>query len=216
MTEQPAGRRPLTSRDSGWAKALAARLAAWKVAPNAISLLSVVVAGGACASMLLSTDAGRVRPALLVAAAVCVQLRLLCNLLDGMVAVEWGLKTKTGELFNDIPDRIADPLILVPVGYMLPWAWGPAAGWLAGLLAVATAYVRVLGGSVGLKQDFSGPMAKPHRMATITVALLLEAALSFAGKRDLVLAVALGVVIAGSLFTVARRTVRIARGMEAR
>ncbi len=166
--------------------------------------------------MLVSVDAASVRPAWLIVAAVCIQLRLLCNLLDGMIAVEWGLKTKTGELFNDIPDRIADPLILVPVGYMLPWAWGPAAGWLAGLLAVATAYLRVLGGSVGLKQDFSGPMAKPHRMATITVALLVEAALSFAGKRDVVLAIALSVVIVGSVVTFARRTLRIARGMEER
>ena len=29
--------------------------------------------------------------------------RLLCNLLDGMVAVEGGKRSKSGELYNDVP-----------------------------------------------------------------------------------------------------------------
>ena len=52
-----------------------------------------------------------------VATAACVQLRLLCNLLDGMVAIEGGKSTPTGALFNEIPDRLADALFLVPLGY---------------------------------------------------------------------------------------------------
>jgi hypothetical protein len=36
-----------------------------------------------------------------------------------------------------------------------------------------TAYIRVLGGTLGLAQDFRGPMAKQHRMATLTVGCLL-------------------------------------------
>ena len=54
---------------------------------------------------------------LLVGAAVLIQFRLLCNLFDGMVAVEGGLGTPSGILFNDFPDRIADPLILICAGY---------------------------------------------------------------------------------------------------
>ena len=53
----------------------------------------------------------------LIATAACVQLRLVCNLLDGMVAIEGGKSTATGALFNEIPDRLADPLFLVPLGY---------------------------------------------------------------------------------------------------
>jgi hypothetical protein len=30
-----------------------------------------------------------------------MQLRLLCNLLDGMVAIEGGMKGKAGDLFNE-------------------------------------------------------------------------------------------------------------------
>ncbi|MCY1232408.1 hypothetical protein D9M72_448980 [compost metagenome] len=38
-----------------------------------------------------------------------------------------------------------------------------------------TAYVRELGRANGAPSDFSGPMAKQHRMATITLAAVLSA-----------------------------------------
>ena len=38
-------------------------------------------------------------------------------MLDGMVAIEGGRQTKSGEIFNDLPDRIADALIFVCAGY---------------------------------------------------------------------------------------------------
>jgi hypothetical protein len=84
-------RRPLASRSSGWAQYLAVRLTAAWVTPNQISLLSIAwaVLGGA----LLLWSPGW--PAF-IAAAVCVQLRLVCNLLDGMVAIEGGKSTATG------------------------------------------------------------------------------------------------------------------------
>jgi len=41
---------------------------------------------------------------------------------------------------------------------------------LAAALAILTAYVRVLGVSVGTPQYYLGPMAKQHRMAALTAA----------------------------------------------
>ena len=106
----------------------------------------------------------------LLACAAGIQLRLLCNLLDGMVAIEGGRKSKVGALYNEVPDRVADSLFIVALGYAIGVPW---LGWLGALGAAVTAYVRVLGGTFGLAQDFRGPMAKPHRMATMTVACLL-------------------------------------------
>ena len=105
-----------------------------------------------------------------LAAAACVQLRLICNLLDGMVAIEGGRKSKVGAIYNEFPDRIADTLFLVPLGYAagVPWL-----GWACALLAALTAYVRVFGGSLGLVQDFSGIMAKQRRMAALTAGLVV-------------------------------------------
>lgn len=45
-----------------------------------------------------------------------MQSRLLCNLFDGMVAIEGGKKSANGDLYNDMPDRFADALFIIPVG----------------------------------------------------------------------------------------------------
>ena len=93
-----------------------------------------------------------------------------------MLAVEEGLKTRNGEIFNDLPDRIEDILILVGAGYAAPGvSHAETLGWAAAVAAVLTAYVRVLGGSLGLTQHFAGPMAKQHRMFVLTLATLLAA-----------------------------------------
>ena len=49
---------------------------------------------------------------------VCMQSRLLCNLFDGMVAIEGGKKSANGDLYNDMPDRFADALFIIPIGYI--------------------------------------------------------------------------------------------------
>lgn len=158
-------RRPLRSRGTAWAGWLARRLAASSVTPNQISLASIGFAllGGGLLLWPGSTAA-------MLGAALCIQLRLLCNLMDGMVAVEGGKGSPSGPIYNEVPDRIADSLFLIAAGY---GAGLPALGWLATLLAALTAYLRLLGASLGQPQDFRGPMAKPQRMATLTLACLL-------------------------------------------
>ena len=88
-------------------------------------------------------------------------LRLLCNLFDGMVAVEGGKQSAIGSLYNEFPDHVADSLLIVGLGYAIGQS---DLGWFAALAAALTAYVRVFGGSLGLTQSFMGPMAKQHRM----------------------------------------------------
>jgi phosphatidylglycerophosphate synthase len=212
-------RRPLKTRDRGWAKALASLLVRWRVRPNVISVFSVVFALGSGAALIASRDAeGLQRVALLFAAAAGIQLRLLCNMLDGMVAVEGKMASKSGDIFNELPDRIADPLIIVSAGYAIIRfdSLGPTLGWCAGLLAVMTAYVRVLAGSVRAKQDFCGPMAKQHRMAALTCAAIIDAAAGYVRFRDYALMLALLVIIAGTIITMIRRTKRMAAELESR
>ena len=168
---EESARRPIAARSSAWAKALSARLGRWGVSPNAISVTSVIFA--AIGGLLIFFGDHWLAWLL---AAVCVQLRLVCNLLDGMVAIEGGKKSSVGAIYNEFPDRIADTLFLVPLGYAagMPWL-----GWVCALLAALTAYVRVFGGSLGLAQDFSGVMAKQRRMAALTAGLVVQAILSF-------------------------------------
>ena len=74
-----------------------------------------------------------------LAAAVFIQLRLIANLLDGMVAVEGRKGGPTGDLWNEAPDRISDAAIFIGAGY----AAGSASvlGFAAALVAVFVAYV---------------------------------------------------------------------------
>jgi len=138
-------------------------------------------------------------------------------MLDGMVAVEGQHQTPHGELFNDMPDRFADLAILVGAGYSLTaLPWGRELGWVAGVLAVLTAYSRLLGASMGARQYFIGPMAKPQRMAVMTAACVLSVFEPLLGWRGQTIALALAVVAAGSLLTLVRRTLRIVAEVNAR
>ena len=187
---------------------MASVLARKGVKPNWISLGSVVCAfaAGACFALLQFTDTVWQQISLLVVGAVCVQLRLACNLLDGMVAVEGGLKTSSGEIFNDFPDRVSDLLILIGVGCSAGLGGpGPVLGVAAGVLSLITAYTRILGAASGTKHYFLGPMAKPHRMALITAAALLSIGECAMGFDRYVFASALILIIVGCIVTTIRR-----------
>src|SRR5260370_24060811 len=126
MASQGLARRPLKSRNTRWAAREAQVLIRWHVRPNHISILSMVFAAlaGVC-FLLLNRFDGPAQIVLFLTAAVCIQLRLLCNLLDGMVAIEGGVRSPSGDVFNELLDRISDVLVLFPIGYALPhvpWA----------------------------------------------------------------------------------------------
>lgn len=171
-------RRPVNSRQQRWAVGIAAWLCRQRITPNQISLASSVFAlAGALALVggsLVSSSTGRA--VLMWLAVICIQGRLLCNLFDGMVAVEGGKRTPAGELFNDLPDRVSDVLLISAAGFAGSCFWPPAL-WLgvcAAFLAVMTAYARVLGASMGAPMSFAGPMAKQHRMAVLTLDIVLS------------------------------------------
>lgn len=159
-------RRPIAARNSGWAGRAARWLAATQVTPNQISMASVGFAALAFVAFWGSAHLGPLpRAGLLVLAAAACQMRLICNLLDGMVAIEGGKKSADGPFWNEAPDRAADMFILVGLGLAAGW---PTLGWAVAALAILTAYLRELGRAEGMPADFGGPLAKPQRMAVVT------------------------------------------------
>jgi phosphatidylglycerophosphate synthase len=172
----------------------------------------------ACTMFALAPAFGGGAAALVFAiAAAAIQLRLLCNLLDGMLAVEEGLHTPLGDLYNDVPDRLADMAILAGAGASVrDLTGGVALGCAAALAALFTAYVRLLGGSLGVTQPFVGPMAKQHRMFALTVAALAAAGETAFGREPRAIAAGLAIVFAGSIVTACRRIRLIAKDLEAR
>ena len=130
-----------------------------------------------------------------------------------MVAIEGGRQSPIGALYNEIPDRIADSFFIVALGYAVGLAW---LGWFGALAAAVTAYIRVLGGSLGLPQDFRGPQAKPHRMAVMTAGCLIGAIEIVIWQTQYALLAAAWIIGVGAALTCVTRTVSIAKQLNAR
>lgn len=208
-------RRPITSREHPASIRIARWIAAMGVSPNAISIAGMIAGILAGLAFALTSLPGYGQAFLFVAAAL-VQLRLLANMLDGMVAVQTGRASPLGELFNEVPDRVSDTTIFLGAGYAVGGV--PELGYLAAILALLTAYVRAEGKVAGAPQEFCGPMAKPQRMAAMTIAAL------YAGLAPTIwqlhmeswphastIAVGLLIVVIGSAITFLRRLLRIGR-----
>jgi hypothetical protein len=96
--------------------------------------------------------------------------------------------------------------------------WDIPLGWVAAVLSVLTAYIRVLGGTLTGTQSFIGPMAKQHRMAILTLAcvgsiveLWLRPQAKFAEE---VMRYALLIIVVGCIITCWRRLCLIGRQLR--
>jgi len=201
-------RRPLASRSTRWAGSLSRTAVRTGLTADGISILSLLFAACGAAALLTLRQ-----PWNLLVCAAGIQLRLLCNLLDGMVAIEGGKKSKVGVLYNEVPDRVADSVFLVALGYAIGIPW---LGWLAALAAAVTAYIRVLGGTFGLAQDFRGPLAKQHRMAVMTAGCLLGIGEWFWDGGLRILEAAAWIIAMGALVTCVTRIHAINHGLKSR
>lgn len=197
---------------------IASTLGRWGISPNAISIAGMVGAISAGIALAATPSVtGASSSGLYLVAVLGMQFRLLCNLWDGMVAIEGNKRSVVGDLYNEVPDRVSDAAVLIGAGYAamsVPWL-----GWLSATLAILTAYIRAVGKSAGLGNDFCGPMAKPHRMAVVTATCLV---LSIPPARGLewhgmgLMAAALAIVAGGSAATCIRRLRRQARALRSR
>jgi phosphatidylglycerophosphate synthase len=210
-------RRPIATRNRKWAQASTAWLASRNVSPNAISIAGMcacIVAGIA----LGMTSVGDYRILWLIGA-LGAQLRLTANMLDGMVAIASNRTSKTGELYNEVPDRISDAAVFIGAGFA--WGGNVTLGYIATILAIFTAYVRAAGKIAGAPNEFCGPMAKQHRMLVITLVCLYSAItprswqmITFNDLEIDLMTPGLVVIIVGCVITVIRRVGRIAHALK--
>ena len=150
--------------------------------------------------------------------AVCgMQLRLLCNLFDGMVAIEGGFKTKAGEIFNELPDRFSDAFIFIGAAYSVPAICMDAGTWLGGGRARrhyglcarvgrehgrGTAFHRTNGQATTHGADDGRVYDRAFAPLFASLAKIIPAALAL--------------VVLGCVVTIFRRCGRIAREMESK
>ena len=203
-------RRPLASRRWKISEHVASFLAEHGATPNAISvagLLCGIAAGIMFAGTMHATHAWW----WWIGGALCVQLRLLANLYDGMVAVLRNVASPVGELFNEVPDPVSDAATMIGFGYAV--GSNRLLGLVAALSAVFLAYLRAQGKVAGAHQEFCGPMAKQQRMAAVAIAALVCAVTPAEWK---VASWTLWLIIAGSLLTALRRLQRIVAALQHR
>ena len=200
-------RRPLAWRQRPWLLGLARQLSAWCLEPNQMSWIGLGLAalGG---GFLLCGEFGS---GWLLLAALMVALRALAHTLDGLMAIEGQQQVPSGPFVNELADRLADTALFIPLGYAIGV---PEWGWALALLTMLTAYVRLLGGSLGLTQDFGGPLAKVQRLMVLGGGCLFGAVEGLWSATRISLWLTALVLTLGSLTTLVRRSLGVLKGLR--
>jgi len=189
------------------------------VTPNSISGAGMLAGIGAGALFYLTGSLDYAERAMWLVGAGFILVRLLANMLDGMVAVETGVSSAIGELYNEIPDRISDAAILAGAGYAI--GGSTHLGYVAVCVALFVAYVRSAVKTAGAPSDFCGPMAKQQRMLVVAGAAVFMGVMPLAWRFQWgpdnewgTMAAALLIVIVGGVITAARRIFHAAKSLN--
>jgi CDP-diacylglycerol--glycerol-3-phosphate 3-phosphatidyltransferase len=88
-------------------------------------------------------------------------LRMAYNAIDGMLAREFGQKSRLGAYLNELTDVVSDSFLYLPFALIAPFSplWTGAVI----LLAAISEYAGVLGLLVGASRRYDGPMGKSDR-----------------------------------------------------
>jgi archaetidylinositol phosphate synthase len=147
---------------------------------------------------------------LLIIAIILTLLRMTLNTLDGVMAIQRGKHSLTGEIVNALPDRYSDIFVVAGI------ALSPLCrGWL-GLAALSTmflvSYTGMLGKAIGVSWQHQGPMGKVERMVTMMVFALFQFLLlptrqgiNLAGITATPMEMAMGLFVILGQYTVFRR-----------
>lgn len=88
-------------------------------------------------------------------------LRMAMNAMDGMLATEYGQKTRLGAMLNELTDVISDAALTLPFAFLPGWngAWVG----LFVLLAALTEMTGVMTQAMGAGRRYDGPFGKADR-----------------------------------------------------
>lgn len=146
----------------GWLRLmwwLARPLVRWGIPPTAVTVVGVV----------LAVDAALLTPDLPIAGLVLVLLSVVCDGLDGAVAVLGDRSTRSGAVADSVADRISDVAFIVVI-----WRCG-APGWLALLAALLTLVLESGRGRVAGGRSTITVAERPTRVICAALALLCAA-----------------------------------------
>jgi CDP-diacylglycerol--glycerol-3-phosphate 3-phosphatidyltransferase len=153
------------------------RLTLYALKPRFQSLLRPAVAalagvGVTANQVTLAAAAGSVAVGGVIAAAAPARwpflilplwlfFRMALNAVDGMLARDFGQKSRLGAYLNELCDVISDAALYAPFALLAPF--DPFWTGLVVLLAALTEFAGVLGPMVGATRRYDGPMGKSDR-----------------------------------------------------
>ena len=131
------------------------------ITPNQLTIVAVIL------SILMGVGFFfyKAHPILLLLIPFGYLLRMILNALDGMMATEFNMKSKLGEILNELGDVISDLAIILPmiiIPKMSPWVIITFA-----FLSVLNEFSGVLAKSVSGVRHYEGPMGKSDRAILI-------------------------------------------------
>jgi len=136
---------------------LARTLHAAGVTANQVTLAACAVSVALGAALCWYGD----RAQLFLLLPVWLFLRMALNALDGMLAREFGHKSRLGAFLNELSDVISDAALLLPFAFLPHFGW-----WEVSLVVFLAALVEMTGVvavSVGASRRYDGPMGKSDR-----------------------------------------------------
>jgi archaetidylinositol phosphate synthase len=174
--------------------------------PDIVSYAAVIVAAGTGWCFYKAAES----PSLLLVAIFLTLLRMTLNTIDGVMAIQRGKHTLTGEIVNALPDRYSDILVVAGI------ALSPLCREWLGLAALASvflvSYTGMLGKAIGVSWQHQGPMGKVERMITMMVFALFQffllpesQSVTIAGVAITPMEMAMGLFVVLGQYTVLRR-----------
>lgn len=140
---------------------IAARLAGAGITANQVTLAAAVLSI-AVGGLLSLPDRP---PALFLLLPLWLFLRMALNAIDGMLAREFGHKSRLGGYLNELCDVVSDAALLLPFAFVAPFA-----AWVVFLvifLAALSEYAGVMGPLVGASRRYDGPLGKSDRALVV-------------------------------------------------
>ena len=147
----------LKPRFQNLTRPIAAWLAGIGVTANQVTLtagvLSILVGALLCLP-------GR-GPMLFLILPVWLFVRMALNAIDGMLAREFGQKSRLGGYLNELCDIVSDAALLLPFAFVAPFAAWTV--FLVIFLAALSEYAGAMSPLVGASRRYDGPLGKSDR-----------------------------------------------------
>jgi CDP-diacylglycerol--glycerol-3-phosphate 3-phosphatidyltransferase len=147
----------LKPRFQGLLRPFVARLADAGVTANQVTIAAAL--GSLAIGAILAANASARWPFLLLP--LWLFARMALNVIDGMLAREFGQRSRLGAYLNELADVVSDAALYAPFAWLSPF--GPFWTALVILLAALTELAGVLGPAVGASRRYDGPMGKSDR-----------------------------------------------------